>query len=615
MAIHHCLRRCCILAAFLVLIGGAARIASAVPPESTATTHGAAVPARGTEALLRGGPHPWLAHANLSDVRDSLRAFYDRRGNGPCWVDRGRPTVGARAWVEALGRLAAYGVSSDVCDATQLAEALDAADAHPLRSEDESGDLDVAVTASIARALKALHSGRLDPAMVDSNLILLHRPLATSLTLDSIASGGDPQVWLEGVQPSFRQYWMLLQALARYRDLASDTALVLPDRAPKLRTDRPSGDVARLKLTLERAGDLRWGTVQGGPKDSLSDSRLVAAIGRFQRRHHLSPSGRLDGATWDSLRNAIPERVEQMGGVLEQYRWLPHELSAPLLFINIPAFKLEAMTRFDQPDSEILHIDVVVGTAFKTQTPVLTAALTSLDFMPTWDVPPSIATKEVQADALKDSMYLARNHMDLIRDMRVLPPTRANIERIGHGVRVRQQCGPDNPLGRVKFVMPNFYDIYLHDSPARALFGARSRDFSHGCIRLKDPVALARFALRDRPDWTAARIDSAMNGTETLKARLPIPMLVAIVYATAEAREDGRVVFYPDVYGHDRTLQLLLGGASQDTVRANRSRAMTRRHPAPPPPPLPPGVHPPMLPSATMPKAPEAAPAPGTRTP
>jgi murein L,D-transpeptidase YcbB/YkuD len=471
------------------------------------------------------------------------------------------------------------------------------------------GDLDVAVTTSIARAIRALHSGRLDPARVDSNLILLHHPLALGLTLDSLAASDDPRRWIDRVQPQFRQYRQLVQALARYREYAGDADNALSARPPRLNTGRKSGRIATLRRTLEWTGDLRWGSTRGVASDSIADTRMIAAIGRFQRRHRLPGTGRLDSLTWVYLRGGLAGRIQQMGRTLEQYRWLPHELKAPLLFVNIPAFRLEAMDRLDAPDSEMFHVDVVVGTAYKTQTPVLTAALTSVDFMPDWDVPPSIAKAELRVEALQDSTYLERNHMDLIRNMRILPPTRPNIELIGKGVRVRQRPGPDNPLGRIKFVMPNQFDIYLHDTPARSLFAARQRDFSHGCIRLSNALALAKYVLRERPDWTDARIDSALNDSSTIKVRLPVPMLVAIVYATVDAREDGRVVFYPDVYGHDRALQLLLAGAPRDTLVAERSRAMAVRHPTPVasspqdslprPPSVPPAVvpHPPGVPA------------------
>lgn len=591
---------------------------SAMPPESTTTTVRPALPPRGAEALLKGGSHPWLAHGNLGDVRDSLRVFYARRDNRAAWLEGGRPSERARNWMAALEQLDDYGVPPADVDIPQLADRLAELEAGGSRGPLELEDIDVAMSAAVARALRALHSGRVLPATVDSTLILLHRPLALGLTLDSLLAGGDPRVWMERVQPSFRQYWMLLQALARYRDFAGDGDRSIGATPPRLTIAKPSGDIARLKLLLERVGDLKWGTVRGAAADSVSDAKLLAAIGRFQRRHHLSPSGRLDSATWEALHGAMDERVAEMGRTLEQFRWLPHELVAPLLMVNIPAFKLEAMSTLDEPDSSVLHIDVVVGTAYKTQTPVLTAALTSIDFMPTWDVPPSIQKAEVSPAALKDSSYLSKNHMDLIRDTRIVPASRKNIERIGNGVRVRQRCGPDNPLGRVKFVMPNRYDIYLHDTPSKHLFGARTRDFSHGCIRLGNPVALARYALRDRPDWTPARIDSAMQGSETVKVRLPIPMLVAIIYATVEARSDGKVLFHPDVYGHDRTLELLLAGAPRDSVRSDRWRAMAARHRLPKPvtPLQPEAPHAPGLPAPTQPAPiPGLPPGPKPRTP
>ena len=546
-------------------------------PESTSTARvGRLLGATPLQILDLGG-HPWLGHPDLGDVRDSLRAFYARRGDQLCWTWAERLSPQTHAWLEALQRLDAYGLPASDVDASQLADTAASLEAGP-RSPIRFVEFDVALSASVARALKALHTGRVKPENVDSALIELHAPLPLALTLDTLVARGEPRAWLEAVQPSIRPYWRLVRALGRYRDVAHDSELRLPDRPPRLHPGRPSGTTARLRRVLEIAGDMRARSTPGGAADSLMDARLTAAIGRLQRRHRLPVTGRLDTLTWALATRALDERVDQITRTLEHWRWLPHDLYAPLVLVNVPAFRLDAMERMDQPDDEMLRINVVVGTAYKTQTPVLTAALTSVDFAPGWDVPPTIARAEVRPEALKDSTYLRRNHMDLLRDGAIVRPAPAAIDRIGQGVRVRQQPGPDNPLGRIKFVMPNLYDVYLHDTPAKYLFERRQRDFSHGCIRVGDAPRLARWALRERADWPAARIDSALAGTATLKVRLPRPMLVAIVYATAEADERGRVRFYPDVYGHDRALELLLAGAPRDSVAAERLRGLEARH-------------------------------------
>jgi len=568
-----------IVIALGLLLGLAGRGECAAPsagPVTSSTPAAAITPLR----ILARRYHPWLAHDDVADVRDSVRAVYTGYGDRRFWVDADSLTALGRAWLDALQGLDAYGVPPADVDARQLADSA-ASYTTGSRRDSAAAELDVALSASVARALRALHGGRVRPGKVDSALISLHAPLPIAATLDSVLQGGAPREWLGRVQPRFQPYWRLVDALARYRE--ADTALVLPARAPRLLKDTMSGAVARLRRRLALMGDLA-GTGQTGTKrDSVADAKLIGAIGRFQRRHTLDATGRLDSLTWVALRTGMDERIEQMGRTLEHWRWLPHDLYAPLVLVNIPAFRLAALDSMDEPDSLQLKIAAVVGTAYTTQTPVLTAALTSIDFMPDWDVPPGIAEKEVKPAAQADSTWLRKNHMDLIKNGQLARPTPVNIEALGHGVRARQQPGPDNPLGRVKFVMPNRYDVYLHDTPAKYLFERRQRDFSHGCIRLGNAPALARWLMRGMPQWSAARIDSAMADTTTLKVRLPVPVLVAIVYATAEADARGRVRFHPDVYGHDRSLELLLAGAPQDSVVAERQRGYAARHPAPAP--------------------------------
>jgi murein L,D-transpeptidase YcbB/YkuD len=226
--------------------------------------------------------------------------------------------------------------------------------------------------------------------------------------------------------------------------------------------------------------------------------------------------------------------------------------------VNIPAFRLYAFRSTDLDERTMLTMNVVVGTAFKTETPVFADELEYLIFSPYWDVTPTIANKEIKPAALKDPQYLDRNRYELVEGGEVVPPWLENIQRIGAGVRVRQTPGPHNALGLVKFVMPNDFQIYLHDTPSKALFERTRRDASHGCIRLGDPLGLAKFLLRDQPDWTDDRIHTAMNAGEPTPVRLLQPVPIIITYATALARLDGDVFFYPDIYGHDKTLDQLL---------------------------------------------------------
>jgi murein L,D-transpeptidase YcbB/YkuD len=254
--------------------------------------------------------------------------------------------------------------------------------------------------------------------------------------------------------------------------------------------------------------------------------------------------------------------LRQIELALERFRWLPATFSAPPIIVNVPAFRLYAFRGASDREDDMLSMDIVVGDSFDKHTPLFAADMKYLIFRPYWEVPASIMEAEVGPKALGDRGYLKRERMVLVRgeseDAPVLPATTENIKQIGKDVRVRQLPGPQNALGLVKFLLPNANDVYLHDTAAKGLFARTRRDFSHGCIRVSDPVALAAQLLGDQPEWTEARIRAAMEGEDNTRVNLSRPVPVCIVYATAIARQNGDVLFYPDIYDLDGELDRLL---------------------------------------------------------
>jgi murein L,D-transpeptidase YcbB/YkuD len=205
---------------------------------------------------------------------------------------------------------------------------------------------------------------------------------------------------------------------------------------------------------------------------------------------------------------------------------------------------------------------VIVGRAARTRTPLFAAEMRELIFRPYWYPPDSILSGEILPDLRRNPAYLAKNEMEIVAGFdegaRRLPATPANLDRLRSGaLRLRQRPGPRNALGLLKFVFPNDYTVYMHGTPAPELFGRARRDFSHGCIRLEDPAALAGFVL-DSAEWTRSRIEQAMNGARTLPVQLPRQVPVVIFYTTAIVRADGTIAFFEDVYGEDARLQRVL---------------------------------------------------------
>lgn len=301
------------------------------------------------------------------------------------------------------------------------------------------------------------------------------------------------------------------------------------------------------------------------------------ALERFERRHGLTADGRLDRAVLAALNMPVQDRIRQIELNLERWRWLPETLGERYVLANIPTFHLTAV---DQGQTA-LQMRVVTGKE-ESPTPIFSDEMTTVVFSPYWNVPRDIARNETMPAVMHDPGYLGRNNLEVVRGGRVLDPWSVDWSRPGN-VQFRQRPGPRNALGGVKFIFPNQFDVYFHDTPADALFMQVERDYSHGCVRLEKPFEMAQWVLKDQPEWTPEKIQAAMSsGREqhiALKQRLP----VYIVYQTVWVDEDGTVQFRDDVYGHDAQQERILPavpGGIQVAEQGARPQA-SRPSPAP----------------------------------
>jgi murein L,D-transpeptidase YcbB/YkuD len=353
-----------------------------------------------------------------------------------------------------------------------------------------------------------------------------------------------------------------------------------PLPSKRLRPGETWAGVAALRQRLAAVGDLAAGAPADADPDRF-DADTSAALARFQARHGLAADGVLGAETFAALNVPFTYRVAQLVWSMERARWLPHP-DGPFILVNIPQYRLFAFSGPRDQEAVMVPMNVIVGQSFpQHNTPIFAAQLRYVVLRPYWDVPPSIARKELVPALRKDPAYAARNHFELVRGQAdaspVVPVTRESIEELARGaLRIRQRPGADNALGRIKFMLPNPYNVYLHGTPAQTLFGRARRDFSHGCVRVENPPALARFVMDAGgvPEWTSERIAQETSSTEgtPLRVNLRRPLLVMIVYATAMAAEDGRVLFFNDVYGHDKRLAALLAAqAAKTTVSRSRS--------------------------------------------
>jgi murein L,D-transpeptidase YcbB/YkuD len=498
--------------------------------------------------------------------RTQLEALYPPGSAFPLWLDpAGRPTDSARDALALLVDCDAHGLDPDDYDAHALGD--DAAALGANSPAEARARFDLSLSLHVLRYWRDLHLGRVAPRALgfrlnapvdDHDFAAMLRAALAEHRLGAATSELVPPLVL---------YRSLVTALGHYREMASRSRpLTLPAPARSVKPgDRVEGlDSLRERLLL--VGDLPPGTPAA---TDVYDGPLIDGVKHFQARHGLDADGAIGRSTFAALQVPLTTRVEQLALALERLRWLPHLDEDGFLAVNIPMFHLWGWGRVPPDGTPAFDMGVIVGRALNTQTPVFIDQIEHVIFRPYWNVPPSILRAETLPAIRKDPAYLARNDMEIVAgpgdDARAVPLSDASLALLGEGrLRVRQRPGPKNSLGLVKFVFPNDDNIYMHGTPARQLFSRARRDFSHGCIRLEDPVTLAEWVLRDQPEWTRDRILAAMEGPTSQLVKLTRPLQVILFYLTAVVLpQDGSVHFADDIYGHDGKLARALAERSE----------------------------------------------------
>jgi len=292
-----------------------------------------------------------------------------------------------------------------------------------------------------------------------------------------------------------------------------------------------SPDIAIIKKRLAITGDLA-----GNDTTQVFNDTLVMAVKNFQARHGFNETGIISDTLIKEMNVPAVKRVEQLLMNMDRMRWLANEPTGNLIVVNIPEFVLHVY----EGKQKVFDIDVVVGKEGHS-TMMFNGDLNQVVFSPYWNVPPSIVAKEILPAMDKNPNYLAKENMEITGNDDGLPV-------------IRQRPGTGNALGKVKFLFPNSFNIYLHDTPAKSLFNKDQRAYSHGCIRVKEPEKLANYVLRNQPEWTPEKISEAMNSGEEKYVKVKDPIPVVITYYTAWVDESGRLNFRSDIYGHDEKL-------------------------------------------------------------
>jgi len=516
------------------------------------------------QGYIRAGELPDLRWPNFDRHRLEVEEFYGSGNNFLPWVRDRAPSPQSLAIIHLLENADSKGLNPEDYDGSLWEGRLAALEQSRPPLEADLVRFDLAVTVSAMRYVSDLYSGRVNPRQFDFEFNIGEKgnlDLSAFLRqkLVDAADVADVEAAIRSVEPPFPTYRRTVDALNVYRDLARrDDGELLPVPRKTVKPGDTYGGVPRLVRLLELLGDLPAN--QKTPVGPVYEGSLVDAIKHFQERHGLNPTGQIGSETLKELDTPLSRRVEQLQLTLERWRWAPREFERPPITVNIPEFRLRA-------DNEqyqwVLSMKVVVGKSYRHQTPVFSSELKSVIFRPYWNVPIDIQRDELLPEIEKNPSYLARHSYEIVdRKGSVVSDgalTAEMDEQLYSGkLQIRQRPGPDNSLGLIKFDLPNAHDVYLHGTPARMLFSQSRRDFSHGCIRVEDPVTLAAWVLRDKPGWDADRIRTAMSGEETMRVTLDKPIPVLIVYGTAVVMEDGEVRFFDDIYGHDAALERAL---------------------------------------------------------
>ncbi|MEM7428217.1 MAG: L,D-transpeptidase family protein [Pseudomonadota bacterium] len=407
---------------------------------------------------------------------------------------------------------------------------------------------ELAFSAFFLRYASDLKIGRFVPRKIDPELFVSRKKIDFAPVLAKLAEYASVQDFFRIWEPQNAEYRTLRNALRRYQRISARGGWAPVDPGETLKVGMRDPRVAQVRARLQATGEI----TQRSNDPDLYDEGLAIAVRQFQAEHGLDSDGVIGKQTIFTMNISAEERVRQIMVNMERWRWLPENLGDRYILVNVAAFELRRVEYGSLQDV----IRVVVGKPGH-RTPVFSNKIKYLELNPTWTVPYSIATKEF-LPKLQSNPYHLGDSYELLQGGQSVPfgsVDFASYTRNTFPYTIRQRPGPKNALGRVKFIFPNKHAIYLHDTPARSLFGRTKRAFSHGCIRVGEPLELARQLLQNAPGkWSMRKIRAVVDSRKQTRVNLPEPLPVHLTYSTVFRGTNGALNFRPDVYGRDKKL-------------------------------------------------------------
>ncbi len=494
--------------------------------------------------VLRASGELRIGAAQVAATR-VLALFYERREFLPAWVE---PST-IDAMFRGIDSSQAHGLVPEDYHREPLSQLRTGIESSPAPAAEMRADFDLLLTDALLRLGYHDFFGKVDPERLDPNWNLARElgnmdPVAA---IQEAIDSGSPDVFLDNLAPRHPYYERLQTALAHYRQIAAAGGWSSVPPGPTLRNGMQDERVTALRARLNVTGDLEKGAASD---PALFDAPLEAAVQRFQERHRLGADGAVGAGTLQALNVPVAARIDQIRVNLERARWVLHDLGADFVIVNVAGFQVALF----RGGKSIWSARSQVGKPYR-ETPVFRSEMQYLVFNPDWTVPPTILAQDILPAMRRDPSYLATKRLQVLDgNGKSVDPGSIDWSRnwgSSFPYVLRQQPGPDNALGLVKFIFPNKHFVFLHDTPSKALFEKEDRAFSSGCIRVEKPFELVELLLDDPKQWSRQHIEAVIQSGKTRTVYLREPLPVLLLYWTAAVDDAGRLHFIPDVYQRD----------------------------------------------------------------